>query len=88
MPITCSDNSYNMLTKQNLNTDMPHLQEQITQLSSFLEQINHKLDAMDESKTRNEFEPHNGRVHRPLHKDELNNSEKKEEDEKFEEGIW
>ncbi|KAG2666514.1 hypothetical protein I3760_15G065400 [Carya illinoinensis] len=74
-----------MSNNQNPNTDLTHLQEQITQLASMLEQINHRLDAMEECRTEDEFGPHNRRVCGPFQEDVVNDSEDEEEDEEYRE---
>ncbi|KAG2696284.1 hypothetical protein I3760_07G051900 [Carya illinoinensis] len=83
MLVTRSVNSYNMANNQNPNTDLPQLQAQITQLASILEQINQRLDTMEERRTRDEFGPHNRRVHRPHLEDEVDGIEGYEEDEEY-----
>ena len=56
MPVTHSGNSYAMANTQNTNdqnpnnqnTNLPQLQHQIDQIATVLEQLNHRLDVMDE----------------------------------------
>lgn len=51
MPATRSGNSYNMSNHQisnNPNPKQPNIQQQITQLTTILEQLNHRIDVMDE----------------------------------------
>ena len=82
MPITHSGSSYNMENNQNPNTDLPHLQAQITELTSVLEEINQRY-TMEEHRTRDEFGPHNRRVHRPPPDNEVDRNEENEEDEEY-----
>ncbi|XP_042984718.1 uncharacterized protein LOC122313623 [Carya illinoinensis] len=74
-----------MANNQNPNTDLPQLQAQITQLASILEQINQRLDTMEERRNRDEVGPHNRRVRRPPPEDEVDGSEGNEEDEYYRE---
>ena len=82
MPITHSGSSYNMENNQNPNTDLPHLQAQITELTSVLEEINQRY-TMEEHRTRDEFGPHHRRVHRPPPDNEVDRNEENEEDEEY-----
>ncbi|WKA09156.1 hypothetical protein VitviT2T_026830 [Vitis vinifera] len=71
-----------MENNQNPNTNLPHLQAQITELTSVLEEINQR-HIMDEHRTRDEFGPHNRRVHRPPPDDEVDRNEENEENEEY-----
>jgi hypothetical protein len=75
MHVTRSGNSYNISNNQNPNTDIPQLQAQITQLTSVLEQINHRIDVTDERRAQDEFGLHNRRVCGPPLENEINGSE-------------
>jgi hypothetical protein len=54
MHVIRSGNSYN------ISNNLPQLQAQITQLTSILEQINHRIDVTDEHRARDEFGPQIG----------------------------
>ncbi|KAL6348124.1 hypothetical protein AAG906_039279 [Vitis piasezkii] len=64
-----------MANNQNPNTDLPHLQAQITELTS-------------ERRTQDEFGPHNRRVHRPPPNDEVDGNEENEDDEEYRLGFF
>lgn len=85
MHVTRSGNFYNISNNQNPNTDIPQLQAQITQLTFVLEQINHRMDVMDERRARDEFGPHNRRVCGPPLENEIDGSEGDEDDEEYKE---
>ena len=74
MPVTRSGNSYATANTQNTNdqdpnnqnTNQPQLQYQIDQIATMLEQLNHRLDVMDEQYAWEEYGHFNRRGHRAV----------------------
>jgi len=89
MPATRSGNSYNMSNPQvpnnphipnNPNREQPNLQQQVTQITTVLEQLTHRLDAMDERRAREGRRSPNRRRRGPPPEESLDESDREEEE--------
>lgn len=94
MPVICSGNLYNMSNihiPNNSNHERANLQQQITHITTILEQLFHQLDVMDKCWAWEGLRSSNRKWHGQFHKDSLdeNNMDDKEnlEDEDIREFV-